>query len=264
MSDKFALNNTRKTGQTVKLDNIELHYETLGSGPVLLLLHGYGGCTQNWHAFIHELSKQYKLLLVDLPGHGHSGILQYNFTHNEAATHVLQLLKKLGIETCMAMGMSTGSMVLMHMATQNPDCLRAMVLISVTTHFPEQARNIMRRASFQTMPADVVTMYKTCAKHGDVQIQKLIESFNALHNNYHDMNFSPQTLATIHAPTLLIHGENDHFFSTEIAENIHQALPNSELWVIAGGEHVPIYNCGAEFTNRAIRFLQNSAQKESD
>ena len=61
------------------------------------------------------------------------------------------------------MGMSSGGMVLLHMATSQPSRINAMVLISATSHFPEQARVIMHRASFHTMPSIVKEMYRECA-----------------------------------------------------------------------------------------------------
>jgi pimeloyl-ACP methyl ester carboxylesterase len=65
------------------------------------------------------------------------------------------------------MGISSGGMTLLHMATSQPKRISSMVLISATTHFPEQARTIMRRASVSSMPQQVLEMYKACAKRGD-------------------------------------------------------------------------------------------------
>jgi hypothetical protein len=47
----------------------------------------------------------------------------------------------------------------------------------------------MRRASIGTMPQPVQEMYRECAKRGDEQIRQLISQFNALAENYDDMNF---------------------------------------------------------------------------
>jgi hypothetical protein len=75
-------------------------------------------------------------------------------------------------------------MALLHMATLQPERVEAMVLVSATSHFPEQARAIMRGASFETMPPDVREMYRECARRGDTQIRQLIGQFNALHINH--------------------------------------------------------------------------------
>jgi len=129
------------------------------------------------------------------------------------------------------------------------------VLISTTSYFPDQARAIMRRASFATMPQEVREMYQECAKRGNQQIQELLSQFNAFAENYDDMNFTAQSLSTITARTLVVHGDRDNFFPVEIPASISRSIPDAELWVIAGGDHVPIYDASVPFTSTALRFL---------
>jgi pimeloyl-ACP methyl ester carboxylesterase len=135
------------------------------------------------------------------------------------------------------------------------------VLISATSHFPDQARAIMRRASFATMPPPVQEMYRECAKRGDEQIRQLISHFNALSDNHDDMNFTAQTLSTITARTLVVHGDRDRFFPVEIPVAIYRAIPDAALWIIPGGEHVPVYDSAVPFTSTALRFLEGVASK---
>ncbi len=250
------------TGQTVQLADIEMYYEEYGEGEPLLLLHGFGGCTQNWHPFRAELAERHRLILVDLRGHGYSTNPSNEFNHRRAADDVLLLLEKLGIARCSAMGMSTGGMALLHLATMQPDRIGSMVLISATSHFPEQARAVMRRASLERMPQQVQEMYRACAKRGDAQIRQLIAQFNAFHENSADMNFSARDLSTIKARTLVVHGDRDRFFPVEIPVSIYRAIPNAALWIVPGGEHVPIYDPNVPFVSTALRFLQGAEEKK--
>ena len=255
MPTKYAPERTPPRGQTVTLDDIELYYEDYGVGKPLLLLHGFGGCVQNWHPFVAELSQGYRLILVDLCGHGYSTDRETRFTHRAAAADVFLLLDRLGIDQVSAMGMSSGGMTLLHMATTQPSRIDTMVLISATSHFPDQARAIMRRASFNTMPESVRDMYRECAKRGDEQIRHLIAHFNALHENYDDMNFTPQDLSKIMARTLVVHGDRDGFFPVEIPVSLYRGIPDAALWIIPGGDHVPIYEATVPFTATALNFL---------
>ena len=251
-------------GNFVQINTLNMYYEEYGADSdqhPLVLLHGFGGCTQNWHPFTPQLSVHYRLLVIDLRGHGHSTNPENTFTHQEAANDVFLLLEKLGIDQFSAMGMSTGGMVLLHLATRQPNRIKSMVLISATTHFPDQARAIMRRASFDTMPEEVRAMYRECAKRGDEQIRQLLMQFNALHENYDDMNFTAQSLAIITARTLIVHGDRDNFFPVEIAVNLYRAIPNAALWVIPNGDHVPIFDLSIPFTSTALQFLTNSDSK---
>jgi pimeloyl-ACP methyl ester carboxylesterase len=249
---------TSVQGHTVQVGDLELHYEESGAGRPLVLLHGFGGSSRNWHPFTAELSARYRLISVDLRGHGRSTNPEDTFTHRQAARDVFGLLEALGIGRFSAMGMSTGGMTLLHMATSQPERIDAMVLVSATSHFPDPARTIMRRASFATMPPPVQQMYRECAHHGDEQIRRLIARFNALGDDHDDMNFTAQDLSAITARTLVVHGDRDRFFPVEIPVNLYRAIPDAALWIIPGGDHVPIPDPEVPFTSTALRFLEGA------
>jgi pimeloyl-ACP methyl ester carboxylesterase len=255
MPTKYAPKLTSSNGHIVKINDIEMYYEEYGVGKPLVLLHGFGGCVQNWYPFTAALSERRRLIVVDLRGHGYSTNPGNKFTHRQAAGDVFALLDKLGIAQFSAMGMSTGGMALLHMATSQPGRMDAMVLISATTHFPDQARAIIRRASFATMPQQVQDMYRVCAKRGDEQIRQLLAQFNALHDNYDDMNFTAQNLSSITARTLVVHGDRDNFFPVEIPMSMYRSIPGAALWIIPGGDHVPIYDAAVPFTPTVLKFL---------
>lgn len=243
------------SGHLVQVNGIELYYEERGAGWPLVLVHGFGGCGQNWEVFAGELAERYRLIIVDLRGHGRSTNPGNTFTHRAAAGDVLQLLDTLGVQQFSAMGISSGGMVLLHIAASRPERIAAMVLISATTHFPDQARDIMRIASFDRMPLEVRTMYRASATRGDEQIRQLIAQFNALAGNHDDMDFSAQSLSAVTARTLVVHGDRDRFFPLAIAQNMSRWIPSAALWVIPGGEHVPIYDAAVPFAATALRFL---------
>ncbi len=262
MTKNSASNRPTDCGHIAQINNIEMYYEEYGAGNPLVLLHGFGGSTKNWHPFVDRLSQRRRLILVDLRGHGHSTNPENKFTHRQAASDVFMLLEKLGVDCCSAMGMSSGGMTLLHMATSQPRRIDAMVLVSATSHFTDQARAILRRASFGTMPREVQEMYRACARRGDEQIQQLISQFNALGDDYEDMNFKAGDLSAINARTLIIHGDRDRFFPVEIPLSIYRSIADSELWIIPGGDHVPVYDSMVPFTSTALRFLDGPDVKQ--
>jgi pimeloyl-ACP methyl ester carboxylesterase len=197
--------------------------------------------------------------VVELPGHGYSTNPETTFTHRQAARDVFRLLDQLGVRHFAAMGLSSGAMTLLHMATSQPQRLESLVLISATTHFPAQARAIMRAASLRTMPPPVQAMYRACATQGEAQIQALIGQVNALADNDEDINFTPPQLATITARTLVVHGDRDRFSPVGIALFLYKSIPNAALWIVPGGDHVPIYEATVPFTATALHFLQGPA-----
>lgn len=258
MTTTFAPEQKNAQGHIVQLDNLEIYYEEFGVGKPLVLLHGFGGCTQNWYPFRSMLAEAYRLILVDLRGHGYSTNPENVFTHRHAARDVFLVLDKLGIDRFSAMGISSGGMTLMHMATSQPERIDSMVLISATSHFPDQARAVMSAASHRTMPRKVQEMYLECAKRGEEQVQQLIAQFNALGTNYDDMDFTAQRLSAITARTLVVHGDRDHFFPVDIPVSIFSAIPDSALWIIPDGDHAAIYDPAVPFAATALRFLDKA------
>ncbi len=106
-------------------------------------------------------------------------------------------------------------------------------------------------------------MYRDCAKRGDEQIRELITQFNALAENYDDMSFTAQSLSTITARTLVVHGDRDNFFPVEIPVNIYRSIPDAALWIIPVGDHIPIYDSAVPFIATALRFLDEPDSKSA-
>src|SRR5215472_11777710 len=150
-------------GQRVQFNGIEMYYETDGSGEPLLLLHGGTGCHENWaHAGRAQFAHEYSLILPDARGHGRTTNSQKTITHRQCALDTFTLLDHLGIRECRAIGLSMGGNILLHMATLEPERVRAMVLVSATMYFPEEARAIMRQvpAAGEQTPEAWETMRK--------------------------------------------------------------------------------------------------------
>lgn len=56
----------------IEVNGNTIHYRTGGHGPVLLLLHGIGGCTSTWDPVIDDLARDHRVVAMDLLGHGRS------------------------------------------------------------------------------------------------------------------------------------------------------------------------------------------------
>ena len=247
-------------GRTVAVNGIEMYYETRGEGEPLILLHGFNGSGQAWSRVIADFAKRYQVIVPDLRGHGRSTNPSGKFTHRQSALDVFALLDALGIEQVKAMGISTGGMTLIHMATQQPSRVEAMVLIGATIYFPEQARVIMRRATPQSLTPEAYERRRQTHKHGDEQIRALQQQFHDFKDSYDDMNFTGPYLSTITARTLIVHGDRDQFFPVEIPYEMYRSIPTSFLWIIPRGGHVPIFDADVPFVPTALKFLEEWGQ----
>jgi pimeloyl-ACP methyl ester carboxylesterase len=252
----------RAEGQFADVNGIRMYYESHGQGTPLVALHGFGGSSAMWQRFIADFSKEYRLIIPDLRGHGRSTNPTNQFTHRQSALDVYALLDHLGIRQFKAMGVSTGGMTLLHMATQQPARVEAFVWIGATTYFPEQAREIMRRSTVESVtPAEWERM-RSIHKNGDDQIRALRNEFHNFKDSYEDMNFTPPLLGTISARTLIVHGDRDEFFPVAIPTDAYRAIPHSYLWIVPNGGHVPIVEHAAEFTKTALEFLRGDWEKK--
>lgn len=248
------------TRHVARVNGIEMHYRTVGAGEPLLLLHGFGACGDDWAPHDARLAEHYRLIIPDLRGHGASTNPAGTFTMRESARDVAALLDTLGLARVRAMGISAGGMTLLHLATTQPERFEAMVLIGATTHFPEQARAIMRQELGESLPPEVREMYAQCATRGDAQIRELVRQFAGFKDSYDDMTFTPPHLATITARTLIVHGDRDEFFPVAVPVAMYEAIPGSALWIVPGGDHVPIYGPRAgHFQDVVLRFLAGAA-----
>lgn len=247
--------------RTLSVNGIQLHYRTLGEGPPLVLLHWFGACGAMWQPHLDRLARHYRLIVPDLRSHGRSTNPLGEFTHRQAAYDIFALLDHLGIRRVKAMGISSGGMTLIHMATQQPERLEAMVLIGATTYFPEQARAIARRSHPDRVSAEEREEWARCSSRGDAQTREVLLQFHRMKDSYDDMNFTDPYLSTITARTLIVHGDRDEFFPLDIAVDMYRAIPRSALWIIPNAGHIPILGpLAPAFQDEALAFLGSESK----
>ncbi|MBJ6759941.1 alpha/beta hydrolase [Myxococcaceae bacterium JPH2] len=253
--------NATRDSRTAVLDGLRMHYTVMGEGPPLLLLHGFTGVGADWaHVFdLEALSRQYRLIIPDLRGHGRSDNPSEDFTMRQCAVDVLTLLDSLGVERCRALGMSLGGNTLLHVATRAPGRIESMVLVSSTPYYPAQARRLM--ATFTEESRSEAEWAEMRSKHmqGDAQIRALWRHARGFANSFDDMNFTSPLLGTVRAPTLVVQGDRDPLYPVELSVELYRALPASRLWVVPGGGHCPIFGEQREpFARAALAFLATS------
>jgi len=233
------LSSAPAVAESVEVNGAVIHYDLQGSGEPLLMLHGFGSCAADWRKTAQELAKRYRVITIDARGHGRSTNPSGYFSHPQAAEDLRALMDKLGITQARAIGFSSGGMILLQLATKHPERLSKMVVISATTHFPEQTRAMLRSVTFDGMPPFVRNIYRACATRGEGQVRELVSQFRAFGDSQNDMKLSTSDLAKIKASTLIVHGDRDEFFPVAIPVSMYGAIPKSELWIVPNGDHSP-------------------------
>ena len=98
-----------------------LHVEVRGSGPPLVLLHGFTQTGRLWGPFGDVLAETHTLVAVDLPGHGDSGSVRADLP--ATAGLVAEAVRAaIGDEPCDLLGYSLGARVALHVGARRPTC----------------------------------------------------------------------------------------------------------------------------------------------
>jgi pimeloyl-ACP methyl ester carboxylesterase len=212
---------------TESINGMRMYYEIRGAGEPLVLLHGGTGIGADWALIFNDPPKDYRLVVPDLRGHGRSTNPSLKFTFRQSALDVFALLDRLEVGRFKAIGMSMGAKTLLHMATQQPSRVEAMVLVSAAHYFPDQARAVMRQMTPEGHTDEEWEFMRRRHKHGDEQIRAL----------------------------------------WRMSLEMHTAIPGSYLWVIPNGGHGPIFGERAgsgvttsHFAETALAFLRGDWQ----
>ena len=110
-----------------------LHIETIGEGPDLVLLHGWAMHSGIWDSVRDRLAQQFRLHLVDLPGHGLSPACEPG-----TLDHLVEIVMEILPERCMLGGWSLGGQIAMELALREPQRVQKLILISTTPCFTKR------------------------------------------------------------------------------------------------------------------------------
>jgi len=134
-------------------DGVNIHYEIHGSGPALLLTHGYSSTSAMWQGQVAALSKRHTLILWDMRGHGQSDYPDDPAAYSEALTvgDMAALLDKAGAREAIVGGLSLGGYMSLAFYRAHPDRVRALLIIDTGPGFKKQeAREAWNRRAHDT------------------------------------------------------------------------------------------------------------------
>jgi len=127
-----------------------LHHEIRGSGPRLVLAHGFTQTARLWGAFGDLLARHHELVAVDLPGHGGSTDVRCNLPEGGARLAVTG-----GSDRYDLLGYSLGARFALHAVLARPDLVRRLVLIGGTPGIDDPSVRARRRERDQATAADL-------------------------------------------------------------------------------------------------------------
>lgn len=229
--------------------------------PALLFLHGIGASLHTWEPWAQALARDFRVLRVDLPGHGLSPPDPTNdYTDTRSLQLLLTLLDQRGLQRVSVIGNSMGGRIAWTLAVRHPERVDKLVLVSpdgfASPGYFEYGKapevsallHVMRVA----LPRPLLRMSLAPAYVNNQVLD------DALLDRYHDLLCAPgarhallqrmrQTvlvdpvplLQTLRAPTLLLWGEQDRMIPIANADDYLKAAAGSSLVRLPGLGHLP-------------------------
>ncbi|WEK55163.1 MAG: alpha/beta hydrolase [Candidatus Cohnella colombiensis] len=111
-----------------------MFYKDTGSGLPIVLLHGYCGSHKYWDEVVPQLARNYRVITMDLPGHGQSAPSNMGYSMEQLAEQIIQLLDQLGLQQVYLFGHSLGGYISLALVERYADRLLGLGLIHSTSY----------------------------------------------------------------------------------------------------------------------------------
>ena len=228
-----------------------IHYQVVGQGDPLILVHGLSGSTHWWRRNVPTLSQHYQLYLVDLPGFGSMRRFARHFVLTNAANWLLQWMKAIHVQQAHFIGHSMGGYICIRLAAHQPQAVHRLVLVS-PAGLPTG-----RSLPGYFIPLLVAIRYMKLSFLPILFIDGLKAGPRALLRAARDLLTQnvQEDLKLITAPTLLIWGENDTLVPPIFGEILHKEIAHSSLHILKKAGHVGMFDSAREFNSTVLKFL---------
>lgn len=140
--------------KTAKFKNGNIQFSDTGKGRVVVLLHGFLGSLDIWEQTIKNLSKSYRVIAIDLPGHGGSDNFGYVHTMDLLAKSVKSVLDHLNLKKYVLIGHSMGGYAALAFADLFPDNIRGICLYHSTAYPDSEDKKRDRTRSIKVVKAN--------------------------------------------------------------------------------------------------------------
>jgi len=248
-----------------------IQYVDVGSGPVVVLLHGLGGNSTNWAFNFAALSQKFRVIAPDQIGFGRSDKPLINYRVQTYADFLDKFLEGLNVERASLVGNSMGGWIAALYALKYPKRVERIVLADAAGFAPpkdfdlstlsglnpstrEQVRYLMNLVFFNpAFKADAnvdATLAARIAAGDGYTIQSLVESI------YRNEDMLDGKLAGVKQPVLILWGREDGL--TPLAregEKFKKEMPSAQFVVFDNCGHVPQAEKAAEFNAAVLKFL---------
>jgi 3-oxoadipate enol-lactonase len=258
---------------SAQINGYRLSFASEGAegSPAVVLSHLLAARAEVWGYQLPLLGQRFRVILYDVRGHGDSEAPGDNYSLEELATDVVNLLDHLTIKRAAFVGASLGGMIGQVLALTAPDRLSALALCCtgseasepMKTNFDLRIETVRRQGMesqveptlarwfnpefLQSAPetaAWIADMIRTTSPDGLIGCCRALKKLNVT-----------ERLQEIKVPTLLIPGEKDQGFPPSVAESMRERIKGSRLQVLRGAAHLGIVEQAHGFNEILLPFL---------
>ncbi|MGB3625999.1 MAG: alpha/beta fold hydrolase [Henriciella sp.] len=268
------------------IDNVKIHFTDAGprDAPAVILVHGFAASVHTWTYWQDVLDETYRVISVDLPGHGLSRVPETEPVSRDYYVEIVDgLADELDLERFAIAGSSMGGGVAWNYALAHPDRVEALVLVDASGWQASAEDSESTPFIFKLLRIPVMRMLIR-----DLDLSKLVE--DGLKDSFSDPSFvtpqmierysalsrapghrdallaisadrskedaaSREKLGAIRAPTLILWGDEDNLIPVALARKFEAAIPNAVAIIYEGVGHIPQEERAAESAGDVKAFL---------
>jgi len=247
------------------LDDITIYYAIAGEGPPLALLHGAALTIEtNWSNQIPIFSRKYKVVAIDLRGHGRTNNPSNIMNYDTMAEDVAKFLDRLRFGKSHLIGFSMGGMIAARIALSYPELAKTLILCSSGYHVSREAQHLFAKSvdpkTMEETDLERADFYRRIHKKGRSNYWKrLLKQLIKSSRSKTDLN----DLSKINVPTLIIVGDQDPYGFTRQAIEMHDVIRGSELAVFPDIGHLIPNKKPRLFNETVLDFLERRGSQTS-
>ena len=245
----------------------------MGTGPLVVFLHGIGGNRTNWHDQLPVFAEHFTAATSDARSWGDSDDYDGPLRFEDMCADLGRVLDHFGVTSAHLVGLSMGGLIVQDFYARHPGRVASMVLVD-TNNGPAKSMNESEIAEFVRLrkqpllegkePKDIaepVARSLVSPSAGDAIVQRMIDSMTILHKDSYlkaietVAHYQGPDLSTLRAPSMLIVGANDTLTPPSVHRDMADQLPQARYLEIPDAGHLSNIEKPAEFNQAVLNFL---------
>jgi pimeloyl-ACP methyl ester carboxylesterase len=252
----------------INRDGVQIYYEVHGSGPPLLLTHGFSSTSAMWQSQIAALSKRHQLVLWDMRGHGQSDYPSDPAVYSEALTvaDMAALLDAVGADKAIVGGLSLGGYMSLAFYRAHRNRVRALLIIDTGPGFKkDDARDAWNKRAYETadrFDRDGLDVLKTFSRERSMVTHRNASGLALAARGMLTQRDARviESLPDIKVPSLIVVGADDTPFLAA-SDYMAAKIPGAQKVVIPAAGHAVNIDQPQAFIDAVLPFLDHLEAK---